>query len=107
MQRAGGQCFIQVEAAFVDRMRAMRRPGECYSSSPCRAWKRDAQPSGAEARAELQAVGNAVRDAQYTAYLAAERGKTDKAIAESMALLAKLAAGREGRPWWRRIGRAG
>jgi hypothetical protein len=26
-----GQCFIQVEAAVVDRMRAMRRPGESYS----------------------------------------------------------------------------
>ena len=23
-----GKCFIQVEAAVVDRMRAMRRPGE-------------------------------------------------------------------------------
>jgi hypothetical protein len=28
MQRDRGQCFIQVEAAVVDRMRAMRRPGE-------------------------------------------------------------------------------
>ena len=28
---AMGQCFIQVEAAVVDRMRAMRRPGESYS----------------------------------------------------------------------------
>ncbi len=27
----GGQCFIQVEAAVVDRMRAMRRRGESYS----------------------------------------------------------------------------
>jgi hypothetical protein len=26
MQREQGQCFIQVEAAVVDRMRAMRRP---------------------------------------------------------------------------------
>jgi hypothetical protein len=26
MQRDRGQCFIQVEAAVVDRMRAMRRP---------------------------------------------------------------------------------
>ena len=25
-----GQCFIQVEAAMVDRVRAMRRPGESY-----------------------------------------------------------------------------
>jgi hypothetical protein len=32
MQRAGDQCFIQVEAAVVDRMRAMRRPGESYSA---------------------------------------------------------------------------
>ena len=28
---AMGQCFIQVEAAVVDRMRAMRRPSESYS----------------------------------------------------------------------------
>jgi hypothetical protein len=32
MQRTGRQCFIQVEAAVVDRMRAIRRPGESYSS---------------------------------------------------------------------------
>src|SRR5580704_342757 len=31
MQRDRGKCFIQVEAAVVDRMRAMRRPGESYS----------------------------------------------------------------------------
>jgi hypothetical protein len=31
MQRDQGQCFIQVEAAVVDRMRVMRRPGESYS----------------------------------------------------------------------------
>jgi len=31
MQRDRGQCFIQVEAAVVGRMRAMRRPGESYS----------------------------------------------------------------------------
>jgi hypothetical protein len=31
MQRHRDQCFIQVEAAVVDRMRAMRRPGESYS----------------------------------------------------------------------------
>jgi hypothetical protein len=31
MQRDQGQCFIQVEAAVVDGMRAMRRPGESYS----------------------------------------------------------------------------
>jgi hypothetical protein len=31
MQREQGQCFIQVEAAVVDRMRAMRGPGESYS----------------------------------------------------------------------------
>jgi hypothetical protein len=31
MQRDHGQCFIQVEAALVDRMRAMRLPGENYS----------------------------------------------------------------------------
>jgi len=32
MQRDRGQCFIQVESAIVDRMRAIRRPGESYSS---------------------------------------------------------------------------
>jgi hypothetical protein len=31
MQRDRDQCFIQVEAAVVNRMRAMRRPGESYS----------------------------------------------------------------------------
>ena len=31
MQRDQGQCFIQVEAGVVDRIRAMRRPGESYS----------------------------------------------------------------------------
>jgi hypothetical protein len=31
MQRDRGQCFIQVEAAVIDRMRTMRRPGENYS----------------------------------------------------------------------------
>jgi hypothetical protein len=30
MQRDRIQCFIQVEAAVVDRMRAMRSPGESY-----------------------------------------------------------------------------
>jgi hypothetical protein len=30
-QRDRGQCFIQVEAAVVNRMRAMSRPGESYS----------------------------------------------------------------------------
>ena len=31
MQRDRGQCFIQVETAVVEGMRAMRRPGESYS----------------------------------------------------------------------------
>ena len=31
MQRDRGQCFIQVEAATIHRMRAVRRPGESYS----------------------------------------------------------------------------
>jgi hypothetical protein len=31
MQRDQGQCFIQVEAAVIDRMRAIRKPGESYS----------------------------------------------------------------------------
>ena len=33
MQRDRGQCFIQVEAPVVDRMRAMRRPGESFSEA--------------------------------------------------------------------------
>jgi hypothetical protein len=72
----------------------LRGPNEGYEGA-----RRELQPqlSDAEAR-ELQAVEIAVRDAQYTAYLAAERDKTDKAIVESMALLAKFAADREGRP---------
>ena len=32
MQPDGDGCFIQVESAVVDRMRAMRRPGESYST---------------------------------------------------------------------------
>jgi hypothetical protein len=31
MQRDRGQCFIQVEAAVIDRMRPMRRAGGSYS----------------------------------------------------------------------------
>jgi hypothetical protein len=31
MQRECGQCFIQVEAVVVDRLRAMRGPCESYS----------------------------------------------------------------------------
>ncbi len=31
MQRQGGQCLIHVEAAVVDRLQAMRGPGEDYS----------------------------------------------------------------------------
>jgi hypothetical protein len=31
MQRDRGQCFIQVETAVVEGMRAMRMPGESYS----------------------------------------------------------------------------
>ena len=31
IQRDRDQCFIQVEAAVVNRMSAMRRPGESYS----------------------------------------------------------------------------
>jgi hypothetical protein len=33
MQRDRGQCFIQVEAAVIHSMRAMRRPGESYSQA--------------------------------------------------------------------------
>ena len=29
--RQGGQCLVHVEAAVVDRLRAMRGPGEDYS----------------------------------------------------------------------------
>jgi hypothetical protein len=32
MQREEGKGFIQVEAAVVDRMRAIRQPGESYSA---------------------------------------------------------------------------
>ncbi len=32
MQRERDQCYIQVEAAVVDRMRSMRRSGESYSN---------------------------------------------------------------------------
>ncbi len=32
MRRERDQCFIQVEAAVVDRMRSMRRSGESYSN---------------------------------------------------------------------------
>jgi hypothetical protein len=32
MQRERDQCFIQVEAAVVDRMRSMRTSGESYSN---------------------------------------------------------------------------
>ena len=32
MQRDRDQCFIQVEAAVVDRMRSMRTSGESYSN---------------------------------------------------------------------------
>ena len=31
VQRQGGRCFIQIEAAVLDRLRAMRGPGEDYS----------------------------------------------------------------------------
>jgi hypothetical protein len=31
MQRGQSQCFIEVEAVVVDRMRAMREPGESMS----------------------------------------------------------------------------
>ena len=31
VQRQGGQCLVHVEAAVVDRLRAMRGPGEDYS----------------------------------------------------------------------------
>jgi hypothetical protein len=33
MQRDLGQHFVQVEAAAVDLVRAMRRPGESYSGA--------------------------------------------------------------------------
>ena len=43
MQRDRGQCFIQVEAAVVDRMRGMRRPGESYSDVILRLVEMEAQ----------------------------------------------------------------
>jgi hypothetical protein len=36
MQRERDQCFIQVEAAVVDRMRSMRMCGESCSNVPLR-----------------------------------------------------------------------
>ena len=41
MQRDRGQGFLQVEAALVDRMRAMRQPGESYSNVILRLVKLD------------------------------------------------------------------
>ena len=46
MQRDHGRCFIQVEAAVVDRMRAMRRPGENYSDVILRLVQLEAQRGG-------------------------------------------------------------
>ena len=46
MQRDRGRCFIQVEAAVVDRMRIMRRPGESYSDVILRLVELEAKDSG-------------------------------------------------------------
>ena len=43
MQREHGQCFIQVEAAVVDRLRAMRKPCESYSDVILRLIELEAQ----------------------------------------------------------------
>ena len=50
MQRDRGQCFMQVEAAVVDRMRAMRRPGETYSAVILRLVDLEAGRDAAERR---------------------------------------------------------
>ena len=50
MQRDRGQCFIQVEAAVVDRTRAMRRPGETYSAVILRLVDLEAGRDAAERR---------------------------------------------------------
>ena len=43
MQRERNQCFIQVEAAVVDRLRAMRKPCESYSDVILRLIELEAQ----------------------------------------------------------------
>jgi hypothetical protein len=56
--------------------------------------------------ADGQAADLAERNARLAAELAAERAKSEKAVAEYAALadrLAELAAERERRPWWRRL----
>jgi len=45
MQRERDRCFIQVEAAVVNRMRAIRRPGESYSDVILRLVKLEAKGS--------------------------------------------------------------
>jgi hypothetical protein len=45
MQRERDQCFIQVEAAVVDRMRSMRRSGESYSNVILRLLELESQGS--------------------------------------------------------------
>ena len=52
MQREQSQCFIQVEAAVVDRMRAMRRPGESYRDVILRLVKLEAGRRWAEVAAK-------------------------------------------------------
>ena len=59
MQRDRGQCFIQVEAAVVDRMRAMRRPGESYSHVILRLVELETgPPQTVVARTPIAAAGN-------------------------------------------------
>jgi len=43
MQRERNQCFIQVEAAVVDRLRTMRKPCESYSDVILRLIELEAQ----------------------------------------------------------------
>jgi hypothetical protein len=56
MQRDRGQSFIQVEAAVVDRMRAMRRPGESYSQVILRLVELETGPP--RPRTPIAATGN-------------------------------------------------
>ena len=45
IQRNRDKCFIQVEAAIVDRMRTMRRIGESYSDVILRLVEIEGRPS--------------------------------------------------------------
>jgi hypothetical protein len=64
MQRDRGQCFIQVEAAVLDRMRAMRRPGDSYSQVILRlAELETGPPQTVLPRTPIAAAGNVSKGA--------------------------------------------